>query len=66
MVIEVEYVQNAPRSGRPSISPSAITCVLKVITRNSTTRGFSCKTIGQEIERRGFQVAPCTIWKVLT
>jgi hypothetical protein len=66
MVIEVEHVQNAPRSGRPSISPSAIACVLKVVTRNSTTRGFSCKTIGQEVKRRGFQVTPRTIWKVLT
>ena len=66
MVIEVEHVQNASRSGRPSISPAAIASVLKVVTRNSTTRGFSYKTIGQEVERRGFQVAPRTIWKVLT
>jgi hypothetical protein len=51
MVIKVEHVQNAPRSGRPSISPLAIACVLKVITRNSTTRGFSYKTIRQEVER---------------
>ena len=61
MVIEVEYVQNAPRSGRPSISLLAIAYVLKIIIRNSTTRGFSYKTIRQEVERRGFQVAPYTI-----
>jgi hypothetical protein len=48
----------AQERGRPSISPSAIACVLKVITRNSTTHGFSCKTIRQEVKRRGFQVAP--------
>jgi len=45
IVIKVEHIQNAPRSGRPSISPLVITCVLKVITRNLTTCGFSYKTI---------------------
>jgi molybdenum-dependent DNA-binding transcriptional regulator ModE len=54
MVIKVEYVQNAPRSGRPSISLLIIIYVLKVITQNSTTYGFSYKTIRQEIERQGF------------
>ena len=66
MIIEVEHVQNAPRSGRPSISPEAISCVLKVVLQNSTTRGFSCKTIGKEVARQGFQVAPRMIWKILT
>jgi hypothetical protein len=51
MVIEVKHVQNASRSGRLSISPAAIICVLKVVIRNSTTCGFSYKTIGQEVER---------------
>jgi hypothetical protein len=47
-------VQNAPWSGWPSISPKAITYVLKVVLRNLTTRGFSCKTIRKEVRRRGF------------
>ena len=51
MVIKVEHMQNAPRSGQPSISPSAIAYVLKVIIQNSTTRGFSYKTIRQEVKR---------------
>jgi hypothetical protein len=57
MIIKVEHIQNAPRSRRPSISLLAIICVLKVVTRNSTTYGFSCKTIRQEVKRQGFQVA---------
>ena len=61
IVIKVEHIQNAPRSGRPFISPSAIAYVLKVVIRNSTTHGFSYKTIGQEVKRQGFQVAPCMI-----
>ena len=66
MIIEVEHVQNAARSGRPSISPKAIACILKVVLRNLTTRGFSCKTLRKEVKRRGFLVSPRIIWKVLT
>jgi hypothetical protein len=61
MVIKVEHVQNAPRSGRPSISLLVIACVLKVVIWNLTTCGFSYKTIRQEVKRQGFQVAPYII-----
>jgi hypothetical protein len=61
IIVKVKHVQNAARSGRPSISPEAIACVLKVALQNSTTRGFSCKTLGKEVTRRGYQVAPRTI-----
>jgi hypothetical protein len=54
MIIKVEHMQNAARSGRPSISPEAITCVLKVVLRNLITRGFSYKTLGKKVKRRGF------------
>jgi hypothetical protein len=43
-------VQNVARLGRPSISPKAIICVLKIVLRNLTTCGFSCKTLGKEVE----------------
>jgi hypothetical protein len=44
-------MQNAPQLGRPSISLKAITCVLKVVLWNSTTCGFSYKTIRKEVKR---------------
>jgi hypothetical protein len=66
MPLEVHHVLNQPRSGRPAISPDAIKCVLKVVLQNSTTRGFSCAAIAKEVKKRGHEVAPRTIWKVLT
>jgi hypothetical protein len=36
-----------------------------VVLQNSTTRGFSCATIAKEVRKRGHEVAPRTIWKVL-
>jgi Fe2+ or Zn2+ uptake regulation protein len=66
MPLEVYYVLNQPRSGRPAISPAAIKCVLKVVLQNSTTRGFSCAIIAKEVRKRGHEVAARTVWKVLT
>jgi hypothetical protein len=66
MPLEVSHVLNAPRSSRPRISPEAIKCVLKVVLQNSTTRGFSCAIIAKEGKKRGHEVIPRTVWKVLT
>jgi transposase len=66
MPLEVLYILNAPRSGRPAISAEAIKCILKVVLQNSTTRGFSCTIIAKEVKKRGYKIAPRTIWKVLT
>jgi len=66
MPLEVSYILNTPRSGRPGISPEAIKYVLKVILQNSTTRGFFCATITKEVKKRGHEVTPRTVWKVLT
>jgi len=66
MPLEVFHVLNAPRSGRPAISPDAIKCVLRVVLQNATTRGFSCAAIAKEVKKRGHEVAPRTVWKVLT
>ena len=65
MSLEVCHVLNVPRSGRPAISPDTIKCVLKVVLQNATTRGFSCATIAKEVRKRGHEVAPRTVWKVL-
>jgi transposase len=65
MIIEVNHVLNAPRTGRPHITVQAIQCVLKLMLQNSTTRGFSCATIAKEARKRGHEIAPRTVWKVL-
>jgi hypothetical protein len=61
MPLEVHHVANAPRSGRPAITVEAISCVLKVVLQNSTTRGFSCGTIAKKVRKRGHKVAPRTV-----
>ena len=66
MPLEVEYVLNIPRSGRPAISPETIKYVLKVVLQNTTTRGFSYTTIAKEVRKRGHEVVLRTVWKVLT
>ena len=64
--LEVSYILNTLRSSRPGISPEAIKCVLKVILQNSTTRGFSYTIIIKEVKKRGHEVTPRTVQKVLT
>jgi DNA-directed RNA polymerase specialized sigma54-like protein len=66
MPLEVSHVLNAPRSDRPAISSEAIKYVLKVVLQNSTTRGFSCAAIAKKVKKRGHEIAPRTVWKVLT
>jgi hypothetical protein len=61
MPLEVSYILNTPRSGRPGISAKAIKCVLKVVLQNSTTRGFSYTIITKEVKKRGYEVVPRTI-----
>jgi hypothetical protein len=66
MPLEVYYVLNQPRSGRPAISSDAIKCVLQVVLQNSTICSFSYTTIAKEVRKRGYEVAIRTVWKVLT
>jgi hypothetical protein len=66
MPLEISYILNAPRSGRPAISSEVIKCVLKVVLQNSITRGFSCIIIAKEVRKRDHEIIPRIIWKVLT
>ncbi|KAH9209892.1 hypothetical protein DL95DRAFT_413469 [Leptodontidium sp. 2 PMI_412] len=61
IIVETWHVTNAPRSGRPQVSIEAIGAVLKVVTKNSTTRGYSTAQISKEVKKAGFEVAPRTI-----
>lgn len=47
--VEIWMVDNAPRSGRPGVSKSIVERILSTVTRNSTTRGWSCGKIAGEI-----------------
>jgi hypothetical protein len=47
--IEPRHVDDRPRSGRPRVSTYITAGILTVLTRNSTTRGYSCRRIAQEV-----------------
>jgi hypothetical protein len=66
MPLEVLHVLNQPCSGRPAVSPNVIKYVLKVVLQNSTTCGFSCRTLAKEVKKRGYKVVPRIVWKILT
>lgn len=61
MILKLYRVAGAFRSDRPSIFAEAIAYVLKIITKNSITRGFSYAAISKAIKLRGFHVAPRTV-----
>lgn len=65
MIVETWHVANAPRSGRPQVLIEVIGAVLKVVTKNLTTRGYSTAQISREVKKAGFEVAPRTVWKIL-
>ena len=49
MIVQIEYIDNALRPRRPGIPQSMIDLIIKTITCNSTTRGWLCARIRQEI-----------------
>jgi len=67
--IEPRHVDDLPRSGRPRVSTYITAAILTILTRNSTTRGFSCRRIAQEVSSHlpGKQfVSASTVWRTLT
>jgi hypothetical protein len=63
---EVDHVADAKRTGRPPISIEAAKCIVQVVTKNSTTRGYSCAKIAREVKKLGgHSVAPRTVYKIL-
>jgi len=65
MKLEESHLANAERTGRPPISTEATAAIVKMVTKNSTTRGYSCKRIAQEVTRLGHPIAPRTVYKIL-
>jgi hypothetical protein len=47
--IELRHIDDRPRSGRPRVSIYITAAILTILTRNSTTRGYSCRLIAQEV-----------------
>ena len=49
MIVQVEHVEDKVRSGQLPTSDKIVQLLLSIVTRNSTTRGWSCTRIAQEI-----------------
>jgi Transposase/DDE superfamily endonuclease len=61
-------VDDAPRLGRPPISTATAKFIIKTMTRNSTTRGWSCARIASEVSNTpGWKpVSASTVYRTLT
>lgn len=68
LVVKVEYIDDTPRTGRPKISITIALFIIEIMTKNSTTRGWSCARIVAEVTGTpGRQpVSASTIYKVLS
>jgi hypothetical protein len=67
--VELKHVDDLLRSGRPRVSTYITAAILTVLTRNSTTRGYSCLRIAYEVSSYlpGKQfVSVSTVWRTLT
>ena len=67
--IETWMVDDSPRSGRPPINNEVRELILSILTRNSSTRGWSCARIASEVTSitSGVKsVSASTVYRVLT
>jgi hypothetical protein len=65
--LEIWHTDDAKRSGRPPISTALAKFIIETMTKNSTTRGWSCARIASEVSGTpGWQKVPAsTVYRVL-
>jgi hypothetical protein len=68
LVVEVEHVDDVPRTGRLKTSIATALFIIEIMTKNFTTRGWSCARITAEVTGTpGRQeVSVSTVYRVLT
>jgi len=65
-IVEVFHVEDAPRSGQPKVSQELVDSILKTVTQNSTTQGWSCSRIAFEVSSlSAISVSEKSVWRVL-
>jgi len=67
-VLETWHMDDAPRSRRPPISTATTKFIIKTITRNSTTRRWSCARIASKVSNTPSwkPVSASTVYRTLT
>jgi hypothetical protein len=48
-ILETWHVDDAPHPGRPKTSTATVLFIIETMTKNSTTRGWSCARIAAEV-----------------
>ena len=71
-IVEVHHVEDTPRSEQLQISQEIVDLILKTVTQNSTTWGWSCSRIAYEVslvlkESQAIitEVSGVTMWRIL-
>jgi hypothetical protein len=67
-IVEIWHVDDAPRPGRAKISTALVEHIIQIVTKNSTTRQWSCARIAAEVTATpGWQpISASTVYRVLT
>jgi len=63
-IIETYHIDDSSHSGRPITSQEVIDLILETVTKNSTTRGWSCERIAQEVSLKS-KVSASTVYRIL-
>src|SRR5450432_4648176 len=65
-IIETYHVDDSFRSGRSKISQELIDLIIGIVTKNSTTRGWSCIRVAYEASfKSDTKVSSTTVWRIL-
>jgi transposase len=65
--ILLSYIEDAPRSGRPTKQTDEVKKqVVELVSRNSTTRQYSTQRIAQAISKADLKISAMTVWRILT
>ena len=67
-ILETWHVDDAPYPRRPKTSTATVLFIIETMTKNSTTRGWSCARIAAEVSStpRRQPVSQSTVYRVLT
>src|SRR4051812_33050601 len=58
-----KYLQDAPRSGRPSKQQEAFEKVVNLVRRDRYGREKSCADIAGDLSRDGLNISASTVWR---
>ena len=58
-------MENAPKPGRTKMPQETVDLIISIITKNSTTRAWSCARISREASKSSIVVSPSTVYRIL-